>query len=213
MCLYPFLVHFFSPPLHHSSTSCPLPGLLSLFTAPLACPRSRVACRSVSLLGTSDWRLVLSAAEGRSGKKQRACRSDREMKGEEKDGGGRAEVNVRRRIPGCNGAAGSKSDGDESAEKNIAGAGESCLRCWLHPQPHRLNARQTLPRRHPGAIGVVRQGRHAGIGRLARRRPICHRCCHFMTGDEAGAGEAKRGAKTGSSPGRLAAAATPRTEA
>lgn len=88
------------------------------------------------------------------------------MKGEEKDDGGRAEVNIRRRIPGCNGAAGSKSDGDESAEKNIAGAGESYRRSvWLHPLLHRLNARQTVPQRHSGAIGVVRQGRNTGIGR------------------------------------------------
>lgn len=48
---------------------------------------------------------------------------------------------------------------------------------------------------------------------VGRRLPVCYRCCHFMTGDEAGAGEAKRSARTGSSPGRPAAVATPRTEA
>lgn len=98
------------------------------------------------------------------------------MKGEEKDDGGRAEVNIRRRIPGCNGAAGSKSDGDESAEKNIAGAGKSYRRSvCIHPQPHRLNSRQTLPQRHSGAIGVVRQGTNTGIGRWEDG-------CQFVTG-------------------------------
>lgn len=67
------------------------------------------------------------------------------------------------RIPGCNRAAGSKSEGDDSAEKKPS---VFYSRCWIsyqrslciHPQRHRLNSSQNLPHRYWGVVGVCSPG-------------------------------------------------------
>lgn len=135
------------------------------------------------------------------------------MKGEEKDNGGRAQVNIRRNCLSAELAGNGESQGATGLQvlsrmgmnqqkKSTAGAGKAVgalpasslsLTGSIHVKLSHRDIQEPS--------GSVRQGRNTGIG-WARRLPICHGCCHFMTGDEAGAGEAKRGARTGSPPRR-----------